>query len=157
MTDEEKKVAAEKVYADLCNALDNRNWHYQKHEEDLVITFDVSGDDIPMSFVFAVDAGRQLLRVFSKLPFTVPEDKRVDLAIATCAATNEILDGSFDYNITKGEIVFRLTTSFRESSIGDELFNYMVDISSYTVDEYNDKFLMIGKGVLSVNDFISSL
>ena len=157
MTDEEKTVAAKTVYADLCDALDRRGWHYQKHEEDLVITFDLNGEDIPMSFVFGIDVGRQLVRVFSRLPFTVPEDKRVDLAIATCAASNDLLDGSFDFDITKGTIVFRLTTSFRESRIGDGLFNYLVDFSGYAVDKFNDTFLMIMKGLLSVNDFIQSL
>lgn len=156
MAETNEMVRAKMVYKDLCAALDRREWHYQKHEDDLVVTFGVSGDDIPMDFVLAVDAKRQLLRMFSKLPFAVPEDKRMDLAIATCVASFGLADGSFDYDISTGKIVFRLTASFRESKIGDGLFGYLVGCASTTVDVYNDKFLALCKGLISINDFISA-
>lgn len=156
MADANEMVLAKTVYADLCDSLEKRGWHYQKHEEDLVVTFGVAGEDIPMEFVLAVDAQRQLLSVFSKLPVVVPEDKRMELAIATCVASNGLADGSFDYDIAKGTIVFRLTASFRESKIGDGLFEYLIACSSAIVDAYNDKFLAICKGLIGVNDFITN-
>lgn len=157
MADANALERAKKVYADLCAALDNRNWKYSKREDDLVVTFGVSGDDIPMDFVLAVDADRQLLRLFSRFPFNVQEDHRMDLAIATCAANYKLADGSFDYDLTTGRISFRLTASFRESMIGEGLFNYMVDCSCHTVDRYNDKFLRVSNGTVSIGDFLSSL
>lgn len=156
MNEANKMALAKTVYEDLCAALDKRQWKYQKHEDDLVVTFGVSGEDIPMDFILVIDAQRQLLRVYSKLPFTVPEDKRMDLAIAACVATYGLVDGSFDYDIANGNIVFRLTASFRESKIGDGLFEYLVGCSSATVDAYNDKFLALCKGLISINDFISA-
>ncbi len=154
MAEANELALAKTVYGDLCAALDKRGWHYQKHDDTLVVTFEVSGEDIPMDFVLAVDADRQLLRVFSKLPFTVPEDKRMELAIATCAATYGLVDGSFDYDIAKGTIVFRMTASFRESRIGDGLFQYLISCSCYTVDDYNDKFLALSKGLIDVDEFL---
>ena len=156
MAEANEMALAKTVYEDLCTALERRRWKYQKHEDDLVVTFSVAGDDIPMDFVLAVDARRQLLRVFSKLPFTVPEDKRMDLAIATCVASFGLVDGSFDYDIATGSIVFRLTASFRESKIGDGLFEYLVGCSGTTVDAYNDKFFALCKGLISINDFIAN-
>lgn len=155
MAETNGRALAETVYADLCASLDRREWHYKRFDDDLVISFGVTGEDIPMEFVLMVDAERQLLRVFSQLPFTVPEDKRMELAIATCVATNGLADGSFDYDITNGKISFRLTASFRESKIGDGLFQYLIGCSSFTVDKYNDKFFAVCKGYMSVNDFIS--
>ena len=155
MADENAIVCAKNIYSDLCATLDKRNWHYQKHDNDLVITFGITGEDIPMEFVLAVDVDRQLLRVFSKLPFSVPEDKRMELAIASCVASNGLADGCFNYDIVKGTIVFRLTASFRESKLGENLFNYLIDCSCITVDRYNDKFLALCKGLISINDFIS--
>lgn len=156
MAEVNEQALAKTVYDDLCAALERRGWKFQKHDDDLVVTFGVAGDDIPMDFVLAVDAQRQLLRVFSKLPFTVPEDKRMDLAIATCVASNGLADGSFDYDIATGSIVFRLTASFRESKIGDGLFEYLIGCSSVTVDAYNDKFFALCKGLISINDFIGA-
>ena len=50
---------------------------------------------------------------------------------------------------------FRMTTSFIDSEIGHELFLYLVGCSLGTIDEYNDKFLMISKGLLKIENFIS--
>ncbi|MBQ6676458.1 MAG: hypothetical protein IJM71_00260, partial [Clostridia bacterium] len=74
---------AETVYEDLKEYLDSMGWNYEDDKDNLAVTFGVKGDDIPMAFIIRVDAGRQLLRVNSPLPFTVPEDKRMDMAIAT--------------------------------------------------------------------------
>ena len=46
----EKKERAARVYATLCRAIENREWVYDKKEEDLVVQFRVSGDDLPMYF-----------------------------------------------------------------------------------------------------------
>ena len=156
MANETKEALAKTVYSDLCKSLDKRGWHYKKHEEDLVVTFTFDGEDLPMDFVLAVDTDRQLLRVFSRLPFTVPEDKRKDLAVATCVATYGLMDGSFDYDIEKGTISYRLTASFRESKIGDGLFQYLIIRSNLTVDKFNDRFLALCKGFISLDDFIAN-
>lgn len=154
MDDQNEMALAQTVYADLCAMLDKRGWSYKKYEEDLVITFGVAGEDIPMDFIIGVDTERQLIRVLSKLPFTVPEDKRMELAIAACVASYGLPDGSFDYDIAKGTIVFRLTASFRESKIGDGLFEYLIGCAGVVVDEFNDRFFALCKGIISINEFI---
>lgn len=156
MADEKKMELAKQVYATLCAAIDRREWNYQKDEEKLVAYFGVSGDDIPMQFILAVDADRQLIRVMSPLPFKMSEAKRMEGAIATCAATYGLADGSFDYDLSDGTIVFRMTASFRESLIGEGLFQYLISCSCAMVDKYNDQFLAIDKGLMSITDFIQA-
>lgn len=156
MADEKKMELAKQVYATLCTAIDKREWNYQKDEEKLVAYFGVNGDDIPMQFILVVDAERQLIRVMSPLPFKMSESKRMEGAIATCVASYGMADGSFDYDLSDGTIVFRMTASFRESLIGEGLFQYLISCSCAMVDAYNDKFLAIDKGLLSITDFISS-
>lgn len=155
MAEINENALGKKVYEDLCAALDRRGWPYERHDEDLVITCGVAGDDIPMQFLLVVDPMRQLLRVLSRLPFTAPEDKRMDLAIAVCVATYGLVDGCFDYDIESGIIEFRLAASFRDSTIGDGLFEYLILCSAQTVDAYNDKFNALCKGFISLEDFIS--
>ena len=155
MSEENELVLAKTVFNDLCTMLEKREWSFQKYEEDLVVTFNATGEDIPMEFVIGVDAGRQLIRVLSRLPFTVPEDKRIDLAIAACVASNGLADGSFNYDIENGTIVFRLTASFRESRIGEGLLEYLIACSGMIVDAFNDKFFALCKGLISINDFIA--
>ena len=155
MAESNELALAKTVYADLCETLEKRGLVFEKHDDALVITFSSVGEDFPIDFVLAVEAEPQLLRVYSRLPFTVPEDKRMDLAIATCVASYGLIDGNFDYDISKGIIRFLLTASFRESTIGSGLFDYLIGVSFFTIDKYNDKFFALSKGLMSVNDFIA--
>ena len=154
MADFMQNRLAQQVYETLCSALDNRNWRYKKHEEELVVSFGVNGDDIPMDFVIKVDADRQLIRVFSYLPFKMSENKRVDGAVAVCVINNGIVDGAFEYDLTDGSLTFKLVASFRESTIGEGLIAYMIDCTTFTVDRYNDKLLALSKGMLTVEDLM---
>lgn len=78
------------------------------------------------------------------------------MAMAVVVANYGFADGSFDYNISDGTILFRLTSSYRESTLSEELFEYMLLVSATTVDKYNDKFFMISKGMLTIQQFIES-
>ena len=155
MVDEKKMKLAKQVYQTLCDAIERREWNFGKDEEKLLVHFDVNGDDIPMQFVLIVDAERQLIRVMSPLPFKMSESKRMEGAIATCAASFGMADGSFDYDLSDGTIVFRMTASFRESLIGEGLFQYLISCSCAMVDKYNDQFLALDKGFMSITDFIA--
>lgn len=155
MADENKLKQAQTVYNTLCKALDSKKWKYREHPEDMVVTFAYTGEDIPMEFVVFIDADRQLVRMLSRLPFKFPEDNRVDGAVATSYINYKLADGSFDYDYSTGELTFRLTATFIDSLISEDLLFYMVACSCYTVDKYNDKLLMVAKGMLSVDRFIS--
>ena len=109
-----------------------------------------------MTLILMADADRQLIRVMSPLSFKLDEDKRVEGAIAVCAASYGMADGSFDYDLSDGSIVFRMTASFRESTIGEELIQYLISCTCAMVDKYNDKFLALSKGVMSLEDFIKN-
>lgn len=155
MADENKIKQAQMVYKTLCKALDSKKWKYQDHPEDMVVTFTSAGDDIPMEFVVFIDSDRQLVRMLSRLPFKFPEDNRVDGAVATSYINYKLADGSFDYDYSTGEVTFRLTATFIDSLISEDLLLYMVACACYTVDEYNDKLLMVAKGMLPIEQFIS--
>ena len=65
-----------------------------------------------------------------------------------------MVDGSFDYDFITGSIIFRLTSSYRESLIGKELLAYMLMCACYTIDEYNDKFLMVAKNEMTIEEIL---
>ena len=153
---EEKLARAQKVYETLCATLDFHNLKYKRNDDLFSIECGVQGEDLPMEITIRVESDRQLIMLLSHLPFIVPEDKRLDVAIATSIINNGLVDGSFDYDIADGHIFFRMTSSFIESEIGNDLFTYMLVCSFRTIDEYNDKFLMLGKGMITIENFISN-
>lgn len=153
---EELKKIGQNVYETICAMFDNKGYHYERHDDDHVISCTVGGEDIPMDILFVVRDERQLVQLISPMPFRVSEDKRIDIALATTVINDRLVDGSFDFDMAEGRISFRLTTSYIESILGKELFEYMLMISASTIDEYNDKFLMISKGMISFEQFLDS-
>lgn len=144
------------VYETICKMFDDRGFHYERHDEDLVITCTLNGEDIPMDMIFFVRAERQIVQLISPLPFKIPEEKTVDIALAVAHANDGLIDGSFDFDMNKGRIAYRLTASYIESILGKTLFEYMLMVTAHTVDDYNDKFMMIAKGMYTVEDFIKN-
>lgn len=147
-------VKAREVYHTLLKMLDARDWKYDRNDEKLLIKSGVSGEDLPVEFVMFVRPKNQVVQFISSLPFKIPEDKRVDAALAVCVANYNLIHGSFDYDIRDGEISFRLTSSYRDSKIGEEMLEYMMMVAASTTDNYNDKFFMISKGVLTIQEFM---
>ena len=146
---------AREVFNDIVRLLDSKGWKYDKFEDDLVIKSGIKGDDLPIEFLLFVKPQNEVVQFMSRLPFDIPQDKRVEAAIAVCVANYGLVDGSFDYDIQDGEIRYRLTSSYRSSYLGDDLFEYMIMCAASTVDSYNDKFFMLAKGMMSVEDFIA--
>ncbi len=144
---------AKREFDTLCRTLDEREWHYDKHEEDMTISCGVSGDDIPMRLIIRIMPERQLAQVLSPLPFDIPEDKRVDVAMATTMINDKLANGSFDFDLASGRTVFRLTSAFMNCNLSTEVYDYMIGVSAATVDEYNDKIMMLCKGMLDLSAF----
>ena len=153
MADLDYRKAGE-VYSTLISMLNNIGWSYEKDEENFVIKSGVNGDDLPVEFIVVVKPTNEVVQFISHLPFKMPEDKRIDGAIAINVINWNLVDGSFDYNIANGSIVFRMTSSYRESFLGEELFKYLIMVAATTVDEYNDKLFMLAKGMVSIQKFI---
>ena len=154
MTDEMKVEKAVEVYVTLCNALERIGWSYDKNDSNLSISFEVTGEDLPMQFLIIVDVKRQLVRFFSTLPFKMKEDKLIDGAVAVCAANCGLVDGCFIYDIGDGTIAFKQTATFLGRAIDEALLQYVIHCACSTVDKYNDKFMALNKGFISIADFL---
>lgn len=153
MMDEQMMKQAQNVYETVCRALDARGWKFERHDEDLTVTLGLRGEDLPVDMVIVVNPKAQVVSVISPLPFRIGEDKRTEGAVTVAIANYGFVNGTFDYDIRDGEIRFRIVSSYRESILGEALIDYMVMIAAGTVDEYNDKFLMVSKGMISVEQF----
>ena len=153
MSDENKFSAAKNVYAQICNVLDVRGIKYDESEKDLTISFLTRGEDIPIQIILIVDEERQLVRLISPMPSIFDEKTRLAGAIATNQINFKIADGSFDYDYREGTVLFKMTSSFIDSLISDSLLEYLIGSTCYLVDEYNDKLLMLSKGLLDLDYF----
>lgn len=145
---------ANSVFHTLCNHMDALGLHYTKDESDLTAVCPFRGEDLPIELRIGVDADKELVMVLSFLPFTVAEDKRLELAIAISIANNKLVDGCFDYDIQGGHIFFRQVASYMDSDLGAELFSYMMECSHRTIDDFNDKFMLLSKGIITLEKYM---
>jgi len=155
MANEQDLKKTKMAFNALCEMLDEKDWHYDKNEEEFSINCGVKGEDLPIRIKITVDPERQLVILLSQLPFEVPEEKRIPMCVAVNVANYGLADGSFDYDVASGIIVFRMTSCYRESLIGKDLFEYMLMCACYTVDEYNDKFFVAAASDMSVETMLN--
>ncbi len=150
-----KLKRARKIYGQVCAELDRRDWKYDKYEDKLIVSFKVSGDDLPIHYLIVVDVERQLIRLISPLPVEMGEDKRMEGCIAaTHVISCSIVDGTFDFDLTSGKVAYRLVQTFRDCDDVSQTIAYMIDLTGFVVDQYNDKFFALNKGILSLKEFM---
>lgn len=154
MADEKEITSANRVYATLRKILKSRNWEYDDDEEMMTMTFELQGKNVSILFMIIVDVERQLIRIYSPLSVKFSKNNRIDGAAAICYASYGLHNGSFDYDLFDGSIVFRMVTSFRGSLIGEELIESMISCTCAVVDEYGDKFSALENGTMSIDEFL---
>ena len=147
-------MQAKRAYATVIAMMDNDNLKYSRDDENLRIDLGFDTDDLEVKIKFVIDEERELVRIFSFLPFKFSEDKRVEGAIATCVANHGMVNGSFDYDFTDGEILFKLVNSYKGDCFSTEAASYMLSVAVSTVDNYNDRFFALAKGLMSLSDFV---
>ena len=144
-----------KIYNTMVSALKNNGWNFSEAENgELVIYSACSSEDLRIQFTIRVDSERQVIQFLSMLPFTFAQEKCVDASIAICVANYGMVNGVFDYNYQSGKVIFRLTTSFVDCEFGEQFFMLMMATAIGTIDQYNDKFYMLSKGTLTLEEFI---
>jgi len=126
----------------------------ERTESRTRIRIHFEGNGLPFTVYMILRADRQIVSVFSVMPFTVPDGKRYEAAIAVAAANHGLIDGSFDINTETGEIRFRLTSCFIGAVLCEELYSYLLYVSAETIDRFNDRFDDLASGRCTLEDFI---
>lgn len=154
-----KRKEAKVVFDSLVAHLNKIKLNFAQEEKDdsYVIRFNMSGDDIPMRFFLYVNTDKQLITLHSPQPVTFSADK-IDLACkAICAINYRLTDGDFQIDVRDGEVLFNMSNSYAGSLISGDVFDYMLGMSINIVDEFNDKLLMLAKGMMDLDTLMNSL
>lgn len=147
-------MQAREVYNLIINTLNAKGWTFEQDDERFLIRTGVKSEDLPIEFVLLVNEGNEVMQFISPLPIHMPEDMRVDGAIAVAVANYGMVDGSFDYDISDGEIRFRLTTAYRDGTLGTDNVEYLIGVGIAMVEKYNDRFFMLAKKMMTIEQFI---
>lgn len=155
----ERMKEGKAVFDNLVNHLHsiNLNFATEELEDRFVIRFNMSGDDIPMRFFVYVNPQHRIITLHSPQPVKFDADK-LDLGCKAIAAINyRLTDGDFQIDIRDGEVLFNMSNCYAGSLISGEVFDYMLGMSINIVDEFNDKLLMLSKGLIDLDTLLTSL
>ena len=149
-----KTQAGLNAYRTLISMMNNQGLKYTSFDDKLHVELGFNTDDLDVNLICIIDEERELVRILSFLPFKFPEDKRVEGAIAATVANHGLVNGSFDFDMSDGEMLFKCVNSYKNGDFNEDIAHYMVSIVVSTVDDYNDRFFGIAKGMISIQDFI---
>ena len=153
----DKMERAVQVYGLIKTHLTSKGLRFQPHDEDRVITLTATGEDLPMPVVIRVIGERELIHMGSPLPGKVPEDKRIDAAVALAAINNRVMNGCFDLDLDSGLIVFRVCQSFHDNDISEEQIQYLLSILFITTDQFNDTLFMLAQGAITLEQLLEKV
>lgn len=144
-------------FKELCAMLDENEWKYEKDEDNLKIFAKARGEDLPINITIKFNTDMEIVALYSFMPYMIPKDKRDSIAIAVSRVNNAMVDGSFDFDYVGGNLLFRMTASYKGTLLNKDMYAYMLFVSCKTIDDYNDKFLAITKQDMSVDELVKFL
>ena len=147
-------IQAQEVYEQFKDHFDKKNFHYETIDDKLVIKLTVHGEDLPQPTIVHVDEDRGVVQILSPIPARMPEEKRTEAAIAVAAANYGLVTGSFDLDLSDGEIRYRATHAFRDGEMTEDMVEYMLKVVFFTTDKYNDKFFALAQNMMTLEQFL---
>lgn len=75
--------------------------------------------------------------------------------IFSCFSLCALVKRCFDYDINDGEISYRLSLLYTDTDVSCEAITDMIGLTVSTSDNYNDKFFMLAKGMMTIEDFVA--
>lgn len=153
----DKKDVAKKWYKSLCGMLDSMNWTYDKDEEKLKISCQATWDDEELDIRMYLDAEREIAITWIFLDLTVPEAMRKTMAHAVNVMNYTIVHGTFDFGQEQGNLLYRCTSSYKDSVVSEEWFKYLLSTSCSTVGTNMGAFRRLVKGYLTVDELYDEL
>ena len=145
-------AAAKAHFKLLAKAFDSKVWRYKTDEDNLTMTTSFRGDDLSMPIIIKIDAERDIIRLHSVLETKFGEDKRAMGSVATSLINWRVVNGCFDYDMSDGQVVFRIVQSYRNCTLSEDVIIYLVNCLVGTVDDYNDVLTKMARGEADFND-----
>lgn len=156
MIEKSKLVKAQKMYQTLCDILNDGKVRFEKDDQNLTINFTMTGEDLPMKFFIIINAESELINIFSPIPAKFSSEKLLDGAVAVCQANYTTTYGCFEYDLSNGTILFKMNSSYKDSLISSTVFYALIMVANMCVDKFNDKFLLLAKGLITLETFFQN-
>ena len=152
--DDIKQKIATSVYNTIISVLDGKGYETKRDDDNLTAYCHVQSDVLPISFAVIVDAEKQLLTIVESSSITFPKDSLTDGAIAACVTNCLLVDGSFHFEYATGNMLFRISSSFKDSVISADVFEYLLRRTYNTILTYGPELTKLANGGIMIGAYV---
>lgn len=139
----------------VCSFLKAEGVRFKYNKEKRIISYDLIGNDIPMTFDLSVLPEKDMITIKSDLPFLLQNKSTKNVVIASCIISENLINGSFNYDDTQNKIYFKFSDFYDLTPLSKYKFDYIFFTAISTVEEFNDKLLELNKNRIKLKDFIN--
>ena len=155
--DKNDKKAAVNEFDALCAALEDRGWDFEKNKDDFSVGFTANGKDMPVEVTLKINPELMTVSAFAAPPVQTPEGMDEQLAVATVILNDGVIHGNFDYDKNGRRIIFRVSTSYRDTALDKEVYLYLIAAAFTSVDQTASTIKALCDGTLAVEQMIATL
>ena len=148
-TSEKDLAAARKIYEKVSCMMPKG---IQKNDDRMVIGLTVKTPKNLHYLFVDVDADMKLLRINSKL-FDVDRERIAVTALAVNYVNSKLINGCFFLEISNRNLFFRINESFGGNTIGKDTVEYLIGITTLTLDNFKMAFFELSQGFIELDEF----
>lgn len=147
---------AKELFDRYCDYLEKIGFSVEKSVEsrEYVIVTEGQGKNLPVSLTVRIHREFDRMLFISRLPFSMKKGMLLEGSVATSIVNNILVVGNFDYDIHTGDIYYRYSFCIYSNALpNEETLESVTRLVMLTVDQYNDKFLMLSDGKIPIEKF----
>lgn len=151
----------EMITQKLQSYLSSREWQDEKmtdykvgNENCCYYRYECAG--VPVLFSVNVLPQSHTILLRSVLPFDTADDKLAALAVTTCYASRDLIEGTFELDEERRDVYYKMITPFEHDRLDENLFRYIVDVSARIVEETLPLFVKVNCGEINIADVLAN-
>jgi hypothetical protein len=124
------------TFEDLVECLNEDGVNFASREQDGAIMAGFGGEHGPVHLLARVDGERNVLALTFRLPLTVPEEKRIEMAEAITRANYGIVVGNFEMDMRDGELNYKVAVPIDDAMLSQAQFRHCMGAALRTIQRY---------------------
>lgn len=145
---------AQGFYELICKIANERGYESKEISGSLAIDIVVNTGNRVIRPFLSVDTKNECVRFSCYLNCLFPSQKHLDASVACSAVTMGVQYGAFDFNCNDNSVLFRAAVPYGSSQISRSAIEQMIDYSIATVDAYEQDFVDLKFGKITLEKFL---
>ena len=145
------------IFTQVGEFLDAAGLRYNAEPEKNIYRFGMQGESISTHFLLRTDANGPALYILCHTDYRVPEQRRVEGALATCAIRHILPNGDLEYDITDGSFILCQFIPVADRLLNTQFLRSTVSMMHSHMEVIHRRISAVGEGLLTVSELLNKL